>query len=208
MYSPQHIISENGKTSCSINFPRKGHCRPTSLCIKSCYARSGPMTLPNAKRKQQFVSDYFADPTNDLLQIIWESRQYQAVRLNGSGDMLLSHIKNILKLAKACPKTMFYGMTRKPEIATAINNQLDNLKLLLTIDATTPLSVWKNYPRKMVFGPRRAIDKVPTNKQIIVVFPYHCHGKVIQGIPAHKKDCLAIYHKVSGCMVCQRCWNW
>lgn len=208
MYNPVKIISDNGKTGVSINFPIKGHCRPTKLCSNSCYAKSGSMAYPNSKKKQQYVSDYFADPDNDMLQIIVESRNSNTVRLNGSGDILPSHLNNILILAVGCPNTMFYGMTRKPEIAEGLNNQLPNLKLLLTIDAETPKKVWKNYKGKLCFGPRREIDKVPNNKRIITVFPYHCHGKVVKGTPTHKKDCQAVYHNISGCSECGRCWDW
>jgi len=207
-YSPIKIISDNGKTGCSINFPIKDHCRPTKLCFNSCYARSGSMAWSNTKKKQLYVSNYFADPNNDMLQIIVESRVYTAVRLNGSGDMIPSHLKNILKLARTCPNTQFYGMTRKPEIASKLNNKLPNLKLLLTIDAETPKEIWKDYKGKLCFGPRRAKDKVPNDKRILIVFPYHCHGKVVKGVSTHKKDCLAVYHKISGCMECGRCWNW
>jgi len=206
MYLPQKIISENIKTGVSINFPTKRHCRPTILCKKACYAKSGPMLLPVSRKKQQYVSDYFKG--NNLRQVIGECWNFQTVRLNGCGDFLAGHLTNILTLARECTHTMFYGMTRKPEIANVLNNQLPNLKLLLSVDATTPKKVSENYPGKICFGPRRAIDTVPNDKRIITVFPYHCHGKVITGIPKHKKDCPAVWHKVSGCMKCKRCWNW
>ena len=204
-YAPQKVISENNKTGCSINFPIKGHCRPTKLCKSCCYAKCGHMALPNSVRKQQFVSKYFLG--NDLRQIIGECAQFHTVRLNGSGDLLTGHVNNIIRLADACPTTEFYGMTRKPEIATAINNQLSNLSILLSVDVQSPKSVWK-YPGKLCFGPRRFNDEVPNDKRVIMIFPYHFLGKVVKHVPEHPLDCPAVRHTVSGCLECGRCWNW
>lgn len=206
MYTPLKIISENSKTGISINFPIVGHCKPTSLCKKLCYARVGHMALPSNKKKQQFVSDYFKG--NDILQAIIECRSHTTVRLNGSGDFLPEHVTNIVSLAQACPNTVFYGMTRKPEIAKILNNALENLKILLSIDIETPKGIWKDYPGKMTFGPRRFFDKVPKDSRIVVVFPYHFGGKVIKHVPVHKKDCPAVRHTKSGCLDCGRCWKW
>ncbi len=206
MYTPLTIISENKKTGVSINFPMKGHCRPSKLCQKLCYARSGHMALPNTVKKQNYVSDYFTG--NDLLKVIVECKNCHAVRLNGCGDLLPDHVNNIINLANECPKTMFYGMTRKPEIAKVINDQLPNLRLLLSIDATTPKKVWSKFPGKMCFGPRRDVDTVPDDPRIIIVFPYHCHGSVVKNVPKHPLDCLAVWHEVSGCLECARCWDW
>lgn len=205
MYTPLKIISENLKTGNSINFPIKGHCRPTKVCIKCCYARYGSMTLPYSTKKQKFVSKYFKG--NDIRQIIGECCNYRAVRLNGSGDLLSAHVDNIINLAQNCSLTQFWGMTRKIEIAEAVNNNLSNLKLLLTVDVESPKSVWK-YPGKLCFGPRRYFDDVPNDKRIVTVFPYHCHGQIVKSVPVHKKDCPAVRHIKSGCLECRRCWKW
>jgi hypothetical protein len=203
-YRPGKLLSSNEKTGCSLNLPLD-HCNPTPNCVKDCYARSGPMALPASKKKQLFVSNYLLG--TDISMLIWECSILHAVRLNGSGDLLTGMIKNILKLAKSCPDTKFYGMTRKIEIATAINNKLPNLSLLVSVDSSSPDSVW-DYPGKLCFGPRRITDIVPNDKRIVTVFPYHCHGSAIKGMPKHKKDCQAVWHKIPGCMACKRCWSW
>jgi len=205
MYSPLKIISENPKTGASINLPLD-HCAPTKLCKMMCYAKSGPIALPVTKRKQKYVSDYLTG--NDITQLIHECFFLPSVRLNGSGDLLKKHVSNIIQLASTCLNTMFYGMTRKPYIAEALNNKLPNLKFLLSVDASTSKKLIKDYTGTICFGPRRACDKVPKDKRIVVVFPYHCHGTVIQGIPKHSLDCPAVRHEVNGCHECKRCWNW
>lgn len=204
MYTPQKIISKNLKTEYSINLPTH-LCSPTKLCKTICYARYGHMALPVSRRKQNYVSTYLKG--NDITQLIQECLFLSYVRLNGCGDLLRGHLSNISLLAKSCPNTVFYGMTRKPEIANALNNKLPNLKLLLSVDSSTPKNILQSYTGKICFGPRRACDTVPDDDRIITVFPLHIHGRVIN-IPEHPLDCPATRHKISGCHECKRCWNW
>jgi hypothetical protein len=204
-YFPTTILSSNTKTGCSINLPIAGHCTPTKNCAACCYAKSGHTALPTNKRKQVWVSQYLKGP--NISQLIQETRAHTAVRLSGTGDISLDHINNLLWLAQSCPNTMLWGMTRKLDVATELNGRLPNLKLLVSVDSSSPDSVW-NYPGKLCFGPRLAGDKVPADRKIVTVFPYHFAGRVVNGIPRHKKDCKAVHHEISGCMSCGRCWKW
>lgn len=204
------LLSKNAKTGVSIDFPIKHHCRPSKICMTYCYARFGHQAMRNARNKQIKVSEYLKG--KDISDLILEAKLYSTVRLCGSGDMLKEHVSNIIKLAKECPYTQFWGMTRKKEIAYALNGKgkypkMSNLRILLTVDATSPQSVW-NYEGAMCFGPRRPEDTVPNDDRIITVFPRHQGGRVIKGIPEHPKDCQAVYHRISGCLECGRCWSW
>lgn len=201
---PQKILSDNSKCGCSINMPIKGHCCPTEHCKHDCYARTGHTAMPAPVRKQKWVSNYLKQ--KDISRLINECIGRSAVRLNGTGDLLKEHLPQILSLAKACPNTQFWGMTRKPEIAKALNNKLPNLKLLVTVDSSSPQSVW-NYDGKLCYGPRRPDDIVPDDPRIITVFPRHFAGRVVNGVPRHPKDCKAVWHEIPGCLHCGRCWN-
>jgi hypothetical protein len=204
MYEPQTILSSNTKTGCSINLPIAGHCIPTKTCASTCYAKRGHISFPTSTRKQRWVSEYLA--AGNLFKLIHECLSRTAIRISGSGDLNQEHVKNVIKLAKACPDTMFWGMTRKVDIARKINNKLPNLKLLLSVDRDSPKATWK-YKEAMCWGPRMIGDKVPNDERIITVFPYHFSGKVIKNMPHHKKDCPAVWdHR--GCMVCGKCWKW
>ena len=207
MYAPTTILSENRKTGCSLNLPIKGHCRPTRNCSRTCYARCGHTALPVSKNKQQWLSKYLKG--RDISGLIEECRSHTAVRISGTGDLSLEHVPNILKLATACPQTMFWGMTRKLEIATALNGQRPNLKLMVSVDSSSPTSVWK-YKGTLCWGPRFASDVVPDLKQIRTIFPYHFVGRVVQEkkMPRDLRDCPAIWHRVKGCLECKRCWSW
>ncbi len=204
MYQPQQMLSNNRKTGCSINFPIKGHCRPTKNCKKDCYAKTGPIAFKNAKRKHDFMSTYMK--SKNIKVLIAECKQRTIVRVSGSGDLLMDHVPNLLKLARKSPLTLFWGTTRKIEIAKALNNKIKNLKMLFSIDSTT-LKKDLKYKGKMCFGPRHKNDKVPDSKQIITIFPYHCHGKIVGDQKKHPKDCPSI-RTHEGCFNCGRCWNW
>jgi hypothetical protein len=203
-YKPITILSDNRKTGCSIDLPIQGHCTPTKNCLHDCYAKSGPQALPCSQRKHLYVSTYLK--RKNIRELIIECKRKTNVRLNGSGDLLPAHIPQILKLAQSCPETIFWGMTRKTNIALALNGRIPNLHLLLSVDSSSPEAVW-NYPGKMCYGPRRYEDTVPDDPRIVTVFPRHFAGRIIKNVPVHKKDCPAVRHIVTGCAYCKRCWK-
>jgi len=207
-YHPTTILSSNTKTGCSLNLPIKGHCRPTRNCSHTCYARSGHTALPSNLKKQNWVSNYLKG--RNISALIKECQARTAVRISGTGDLQTEHVPNILRLALQCPATQFWGMTRKLEIAKALNGHYPNLKVMVSVDSSSPESVWK-YKGTLCWGPRLANDQVPqTDKRIRTIFPYHSHGKVVKShnIPNDKRDCPAVRHIKSGCLECRRCWNW
>lgn len=205
-YSPQQLLTVNRKTGSSLDFPIAGHCTPTEVCAATCYAKRGTQAFPHPKRKQKYISEYLRG--DDLSQLIYELKGKSAVRLSGSGDLLPAHVLNVIHLAEAVPKAILWGMTRKPEIAIEINGAgLPNLSILLTVDVSSPESAW-NYDGAMCFGPRREGDKVPRDKRIITVFPYHAAGRIVGNVPKHYKDCPAVRKKKKGCLECHKCWKW
>lgn len=199
------ILSDNRKTGCSIDLPREGHCRPTPRCAHDCYARTGPQAWPNSTNKHVRTSNYLLG--NDLGTLIGESKNKKAVRLSGAGDLLMEHVPAILKLAEACSNTQFWGMTRKLEIAKELNGKFPNLRMLVTVDPTSPEETW-GYNGRLCFGPRQADDTVPNDDRILTVFPRHFAGKIVGPIPEHDKDCPAVRHKITACKDCGRCWGW
>jgi hypothetical protein len=204
-YHPMNILSTNTKTGVSINLPIAGHCTPTRNCARCCYARAGRTALPSNKRKQNWVSNYLAGKNLD--QLIGECKAEPSVRISATGDLRSEHVEGIFSLARSCPQTEFWGMSRKIDILNSINGHYKNLRLLLSVDSSSPASVWE-YQSGMCWGPRLATDIVPLDPRIKVIFPYHCSGKVVKNIPTDERDCKAVRHTIAGCRVCGRCWNW
>ena len=206
-YAPGMLLSENAKTCISINMPIKGHCLPTKRCVNDCYGKSGHTALPSNTKKQRYVSNYITE--GNMSQLIYECSGFHSVRLNGIGDLNDEHLPGIFSLAEAVPQTTFWGMTRKPSIADKIlERDLPNLSLLVSVDTTSPDSVWKYQSGPLCFGPRRPEDKVPDDDRIITIFPRHHAGRIIGNVPIDPKDCPAVRHTVTGCIECKRCWDW
>lgn len=205
-YKPITILSTNRKCGSSLDLPTKGHCNPTKICSFACYARTGPQAWTNSTRKHEWTSKYLSG--SDISQLIKECSKQPSVRLNGSGDLLDEHALNIVRLAKACPSTIFWGMTRRLTIAKTLNKtRLPNLRILVTVDDSSPQTLW-NYEGKLCYGPRRAEDKVPADSRILTVFPRHFAGAIVNNVPPHKKDCPAVRHLIDGCINCKRCYSW
>jgi len=196
------LLSTNSKTGYALNFPR-ANCRPTAVCSKLCYGKCGPISWHDGKLYS--FNRYFMG--TDISQLVEECRGRLAIRLSATGDLLPKHLPNVFRMATSLPETQFWGMTRKPDIARAINDaRLSNLSILVSVDASSTRRAWE-YQGGMCYGPRRAEDTVPEDNRIVTVFPYHHAGKIKAGIPAHPKDCPSLYdHR--GCHACGRCWKW
>lgn len=207
-YKPAKLISTNTKTNDpSINLPIVGHClNKTERCAQTCYAQVGLQAFSLAQLKAEYLSRYLLG--TDLRQLIGECSRFKSIRLNGGGDLLPGHVPAIIKLARACKETVFWGMSRNKNVLKSINGaRLKNLSLLYSIDATTPVKEWKDFQGGMVWGPRLASDKIPEDRRIKVIFPYHSQGKVGEDMPTHYKDCRAVINKELHCNQCRRCWN-
>lgn len=207
-YKPSKLVSANTKTQDpSLNLPIVGHCiNRTQLCNKICYAQTGTLAFSLSVLKTEYLSRYLLG--TDLRQLIGECSRFKSIRLNGGGDLLPGHVPAIIKLARACKETVFWGMSRNKNVLKSINGaRLKNLSLLYSIDATTPVKEWKDFQGGMVWGPRLASDKIPEDRRIKVIFPYHSQGKVGEDMPTHYKDCRAVINKELHCNQCRRCWN-
>lgn len=209
-YKPSKLLSCNSKTNDpSLNLPIVGHClNKTDNCSKNCYALTGPISLSLSVLKGEYLSRYLLQ--TDLRQLIGECSVVKSVRLNGGGDLLPGHVPAILKLAKVCKDTTFWGMSRNKEVLKAVNNSgLKNLSLLYSIDASTPPQLYKDYKNGLVWGPRLAGDEVPLNDpRLKVIFPMHQGGKIRdKEMPQTRLDCKAVVNKSLHCNMCRRCFT-
>lgn len=206
-YKPNKLLSHNTKTEDpSLNLPIVGHCiNKTERCGSLCYALRGPISFSLSVLKAEYVSKYLLG--TDLRQLIGECSKVKSVRLNGGGDLLPGHVPAVLRLARVCKETIFWGMSKNKEVLRQVNGaRIKNLSLLYSIDSTTPKHEWETYAGGMVFGPRLAGDPVPQDNRIRTVFPYHKGGKTEKNVVRHHKDCKAVYNHEIKCSNCKRCW--
>lgn len=204
-------LSSNIKTGVAINLPLC-NCSPTKVCLKICYANRGHLRTSSNISKQLRTSEYLKG--NNIDELISECSQFSTVRLNGTGDLLLEHCENILKLAKSLPATIFYGMTKKTEIAEKINGKVKNLSLLVSIDNSSPESTLAYKGSKCYTAlPTDDLSKIVKDKSIKVIFPYHCSGKVVQKELSETKktvkDCPIVRKKegINSCFDCRMCFR-
>lgn len=206
-YKPRKLISSNTKTEDpSLNLPIVGHCiNQTDICKSTCYAMKGTQAFSVAQLKAEYLSRYLLG--TDLRQLIGECSVVKSIRLNGGGDLLPGHVPAILKLAKVCKETVFWGMSRNLEVLKDINGAgLKNLSLLYSIDASTKKEDWEFYDGGIVFGPKLSTDIVPVDDRIRTVFPVHKGGKTEKNVVKHHKDCKSVYDHNIKCSSCKRCW--
>jgi len=198
------LLSENKKTGHAINLPIK-NCRPSAYCQKVCYACLGPISF-DASINRSLLTDYLLS-SGDVNGFIYECSALTSCRICGSGDLNIEQAPSIIKIAKACPKTSFYGFTRKREIADGLLKKVKNLFMMLSIDHTTPENVYKGYKGKIAFGPRVKGVDMPKIKNISVSFPEHHRGETVEGIKELDSDCPAtrgLSHE-GACLNCRKC---
>lgn len=203
-------LSSNKKTGAALNLPLSC-CRPSARCAETCYAMEGFIAASHVIR-HSFAVDEMLCTGEGLEKLIRECQRQSDVRLNGIGDLTLNHLPQIFRLVCACPKTIFWGFTRKREIAEATNGIYDNLSLVLSWDATHPSEHVEGYKGPMAYGPVQAGEQVPDDDRIIVGFPEHHQSHPDKKIELHEKDCPATripafreYLKTNACQRCGRC---
>ncbi len=208
---PLQFLSGNKKTGVSINLPLT-NCRPSIRCAETCYAMEGFIAAGNSIRRTLAVDRLFRTGEG-MDRLIEECKQQDNVRLNGIGDFVTEHIVQLYRLAWACPDTIFWGFTRKQEIARMVNGtSYDNLSIILSWDASHRAGHVKGYKGPLAYGPVKPEDKIPDDPRIIVVFPEH-HGRGPTGnVEPHKKDCPAVRTtnpdlKYDACGRCRRCFK-
>ncbi|MEN6550153.1 MAG: hypothetical protein ABFE07_29265 [Armatimonadia bacterium] len=205
-YRPKEFLSTNSKTGTSLNLPVI-NCRPSARCAQACYACTGPISWHNSITKSLAVDAELK--AGRVERLIEEARRLTNVRISGSGDLTLEQVPAIIRAARSCPGTLFWGFTRKPEVARALHRKARNLTIILSFDASSKDRSFRGYRGPLAFGPRRPEDAVPSDRRIVVVFPEHIQGHTTKGVPRHRLDCptsRGAEHD-NACEKCQRCWR-
>lgn len=198
----ERLLSENTKTGVSLNLPVK-NCRPSKHCAKTCYACAGRCLLKMSVVKTLRVDRCLS--TGQIDRLSNESNMYANVRLCGTGDFLEEQVPHVLRLSQRCPDTLFWGFTRKVKIANQLNGKRKNLRMLLSVDVSTPTKEYRNYTGKLAFGPVFPGEHVPKDNRISVVFPLHHRGRLVLNIEEHRLDCPAVRGKIGHSLACQAC---
>ena len=144
------LLSANGKTGVSINFPISQTCRPTKICGDTCYAANpqAPSTWPKSLikwlRNYYFVCNTPPEKVADLMakelrsaKKLWDRRgvTLDFLRVNGVGDLFPEMIPVINYFTSHHPFKLWV-ITRKFELAAQIAPS-PTLYLQLSLDRST-----------------------------------------------------------------------
>jgi hypothetical protein len=146
------LLSVNGKTSISLDFPVGQTCSPTAVCGRVCYAirRNAPVAWEKSLVKRLRNWRYFlrADPVVVAARLTEEFRSQQRkwakravrldfLRINGTGDLFPKLIPVLNLFAAQNPQVRVWVVTRRFDLAAEIVT-LPNVYLQLSLDSSTP----------------------------------------------------------------------
>jgi len=123
--SYERAISGNKVTGYSVNVPIALTCRPTAVCLKTCYFATKAPSWSNALRHQAKVyTSIKTDPVAfaERVALEYDSRGLTFLRWNGGGDLFPESVDVINYLGKSRPDIVLWVVTRIPELAIQIGN--------------------------------------------------------------------------------------
>jgi hypothetical protein len=133
-YEP--VLSFNKVTGYSVNVPIAETCRPTAVCMKTCYFACGAASWSNALRHQRKVFNSIkADPEGfaERVALEYDRLGLSFIRWNGGGDLFSENVQAINHLAQIRPDIVIWLVTRIPEWAVQIE-QAPNVFIHFSLD--------------------------------------------------------------------------
>ena len=136
---PGSVLSENKVSGWSLNFPIKGTCKPSKLCVETCYYAAGMTTWTNSLRKQLWnYNACVEDPIGFAEEVV---REYDKkirgksdfLRWNGGGDLFPEAVDALNYIGETYPDMVIWVVTRKPEMAAMVKNW-PNIHLHFSLD--------------------------------------------------------------------------
>jgi hypothetical protein len=118
-------LSYNKVTGYSVNFPIAETCRPSAVCMKTCYFASGPSSWAHAIKQQlNLFTAIKADPVAfaERVALEYDRLKLTFLRWNGGGDLFAESVAAINHLGRIRPDIVLWVVTRIPEWAARIEH--------------------------------------------------------------------------------------
>lgn len=134
--SYDNAISFNKVTGYSVNVPISTTCKPTAMCIKTCYFATGAPSWTNSLRHQARVfASIKADPIQfaERVALEYDKLGLTFLRWNGGGDLFVESVTAINHLGKIRPDIVLWVVTRIPEFAAQVDD-LENVFIHFSLD--------------------------------------------------------------------------
>jgi hypothetical protein len=123
--SYESVLSYNKVTGYSVNVPIAETCRPTAMCMKTCYFASGAPSWSNALRHQRKVYETMkTDPQGfaERVALEYDRLGLSFLRWNGGGDLFRENVEAINYLGRARPDIILWLVTRIPSWAAQVDH--------------------------------------------------------------------------------------
>jgi len=133
---PASLLSGNKVTGYSVNFPIANTCRPSKVCIDTCYYAVGGTSWNASLRKQLWLMDYCQEnPVDFAEQIVQEyhKKKLTYLRWNGGGDLFPASVDALNHIGENHPDVIIWIVTRIPELASKVMDY-DSLHLHFSLD--------------------------------------------------------------------------
>ncbi|MEK9775481.1 MAG: hypothetical protein VW339_04955 [Quisquiliibacterium sp.] len=166
-------LSFNKVTGYSVNVPIAATCRPTAVCLKTCYFATGAPSWSNALRHQtKVLNSLKSDPLAFAERVAMEYDQLglSFLRWNGGGDLFEESVAAINYLGRKRPDIVLWVVTRIPEWAATIED-LPNVFIHFSLDKSS-LARQKQFlrivprSRQYFFSYQCEPGEVPSIKQL------------------------------------------
>ena len=118
-------LSNNAVAGPTIEVPIAATCQPSKVCVKDCYAASGPQAVPHNIAKQYRVQHAMeADPAAFAERVLreYDKRKLTYLRWNGVGDLSPAAVDTINHIIKTRPDVTLWIVTRIPHVAAQIEH--------------------------------------------------------------------------------------
>jgi len=119
----ESVLSGNRVTGYSVNFPISETCKPTRVCVSTCYFATGYNAWSNALRSQlRNLAAVRQDHQGfaDRVALEYDKLELSFLRWNGGGDLFPESVKAINYLSNTRPDLRLWVVTRLPEYAALI----------------------------------------------------------------------------------------
>lgn len=123
--SYETVLSYNKVTGYSVNLPIAETCRPTAMCMKTCYFAMGAPMWSNALRHQRKVFYTMKTDPHGLAERVameYDRLGLTFIRWNGGGDLFEENVETINHLARIRPDIIIWVVTRIPEWAARVDH--------------------------------------------------------------------------------------
>lgn len=217
--SYDNVLSSNKVTGYSVNVPIAETCRPTAMCMNTCYFAAGATTWSNSLRHQRKVhASMKADPIafTERVSMEYDNLGLTFIRWNGGGDLFEESVTTINYLAKMRPDMVVWVVTRIPEWA-ALVEQAPNVFVHFSLDKHS-LSRREDFlklkpkSKNHFFSYQCAAGEIPPLEKLkdvaVLFFDNYKPTTDLANYPAEIVCPLNTAPNIAGvCETCRRCFN-